>query len=116
RGIGRNDLDQTLVEQLDVGGEPADTATRKTPQQRVFQQSRGILSGDFLGTELAANSEHLGHQFGLRTFPSGIPSFSASSSGVGSWPISLSSWREVRMILEIASTICTGMRMVRAWS
>ena len=24
RGIGRNDLDQTLVEQLDVGGEPAD--------------------------------------------------------------------------------------------
>jgi hypothetical protein len=47
RGIGRNDLDQTLVEQLDVGGEPADTAARKTPQQRVFQQSRGILSGDF---------------------------------------------------------------------
>src|SRR5215469_15218583 len=29
RGIGRNDLDQTLVEQLNVGGEPADTAARK---------------------------------------------------------------------------------------
>jgi protein-L-isoaspartate O-methyltransferase len=40
-------IPQTLVEQLDVGGEPADTAARKTPQQRVFPQSRGILSGDF---------------------------------------------------------------------
>src|SRR5258708_29330497 len=69
RGICCNDLDQTLVEQLDVGGEPADTAARKTPQQRVFQQSRGILSGDFLGTELAANSEHLGQQFGCRRRP-----------------------------------------------
>jgi hypothetical protein len=45
------------------------SAARKTPQQRVFQQSRGILSGDFLGTELAANSEHLGHQFGCRRRP-----------------------------------------------
>jgi hypothetical protein len=65
RGIGRNDLDQTPIEQLNVGGEPADTSARKTLQHRVFQQSRGILSGDFLGTELAANSEHLGQQFGM---------------------------------------------------
>jgi hypothetical protein len=69
RGIGCNDLDQTPVEQLDVDGEPPDTAPRKTLQHRVFQQSRGVLSGDFLGTELAANSEHLGQLFGCRRWP-----------------------------------------------
>ena len=52
----------------------------------------------------------------LRTFSSGMPSFSASSSGVGSRPISFSIWREVRTILLIVSIMCTGMRMVRAWS
>src|SRR5438067_483827 len=52
----------------------------------------------------------------LRTFSSGMPSFSASSSGVGSRPISLSIWREVRTILLMVSIMCTGMRMVRAWS
>ena len=50
----------------------------------------------------------------LRTFSSGIASFSASSSGVGSRPISCSIWREVRTILLIVSIICTGMRIVRA--
>src|SRR5262249_1326141 len=59
RGIGCNDLDQTLVQQLDVAGEPPDTAPRKTLQHRVFQQSGGILSGDFLSAELTANNEHL---------------------------------------------------------
>ena len=48
-GIGRNDLDQALVEQVDVGGEPSDAAARKTLQHRIFQQSGGILGGDFLG-------------------------------------------------------------------
>src|SRR6516162_3291103 len=52
----------------------------------------------------------------LRTFSSGMRSFSASSSGVGSRPISLSIWREVRTILLMVSIMCTGMRMVRAWS
>jgi hypothetical protein len=52
----------------------------------------------------------------LRTFSSGMESFSASSSGVGSRPISCSIWREVRTILLIVSIMCTGMRMVRAWS
>jgi hypothetical protein len=52
----------------------------------------------------------------LRTFSSGMASFSASSSGVGSRPISCSIWREVRTILLIVSIMCTGMRMVRAWS
>src|SRR5487761_2692137 len=52
----------------------------------------------------------------LRTFSSGIASFSASSSGVGSRPISCSIWREVRTSLLIVSIMCTGMRIVRAWS
>jgi hypothetical protein len=50
----------------------------------------------------------------LRTFSSGMPSFSASSSGVGSRPISLSIWRLVRTILLMVSIMCTGMRIVRA--
>ena len=52
----------------------------------------------------------------LRSFYSGLASFSASSSGVGSRPISCYLWSEVRTILLIVSIICTGMRMVRAWS
>ena len=52
----------------------------------------------------------------LRTFSIGMASFSASSSGVGSRPISCSIWRLVRTILLIVSIMCTGMRMVRAWS
>src|SRR5487761_1863138 len=52
----------------------------------------------------------------LRTFSSGMPSFSASSSGAGSRPISCSIWRDVRTSLLIVSIMCTGMRMVRAWS
>ena len=52
----------------------------------------------------------------LRTFSSGMASFSESSSGVGSRPISCSIWREVRTILLMVSIMCTGMRMVRAWS
>ena len=49
----------------------------------------------------------------LRTFSSGMWSFSASSSGVGSRPISLSIWQLVRTILLITSIMCTGTRMVR---
>jgi hypothetical protein len=52
----------------------------------------------------------------FRTFSSGMPSFSASSSGCGSRPISCSIWREVRTSLLIVSIMWTGMRMVRAWS
>jgi hypothetical protein len=62
-------LDQTLVEQLDVGGEPCDTAPRKTLQHQVFQQSGGILSGGFLSAELAANSEHLDELLRCRRRP-----------------------------------------------
>ena len=49
----------------------------------------------------------------LRTFSSGMWSFLASSSGVGSRPISPSICRLVRTILLMASIICTGTRMVR---
>ena len=49
----------------------------------------------------------------LRTFSSGMPSFLAISSGVGSRPISLSICRRVRTILLMVSIMCTGTRMVR---
>jgi hypothetical protein len=63
RAVGRNDLDHALVEQVDVGSEPPDAAPRKTLQHRIFQQSGGILGGDFLRAELAADGEHLGQPF-----------------------------------------------------
>ena len=69
RGIGSDDLDQVLIEHVDVGGEPSDATARKTLQHRIFQQSRGILGGNFLGAELAANGEHLGQPFGCRRLP-----------------------------------------------
>src|SRR6266700_446025 len=49
----------------------------------------------------------------FRTFSAGMRSFSASSSGVGSRPISLSIFRDVRMTLLTTSIMCTGMRMAR---
>ncbi len=52
----------------------------------------------------------------LRTLSSGISMRPASSSGVGSRPISCSICREMRFSLLIVSIMCTGMRMVRAWS
>src|SRR6476660_4807112 len=48
---------------------------------------------------------------------SGVMSISlASSSGVGSRPRSCKSSRWMRPSLLMTSTMCTGMRMVRAWS
>src|SRR5262249_62416179 len=64
--IGCNDLDQALVKHLDVGGEPSDAAARKTLQHRIFEQSCGVLRGDFLCAELAADGEHFGEPFGCR--------------------------------------------------
>ncbi|SSH40017.1 Uncharacterised protein [Acinetobacter baumannii] len=52
----------------------------------------------------------------LRILSSGMSMRSPSSSGVGSRPISWSIWREMRLSLLIVSIMCTGMRMVRAWS
>ena len=51
-----------------------------------------------------------------RTFSGVMPISAAISSGVGSRPMSCRSWRCTRMSLLMFSTMCTGMRMVRAWS
>ena len=52
----------------------------------------------------------------LRTFDTGSCSRLASSSLVGSRPSSCTICRDVRISLLIVSIMCTGMRMVRAWS
>ncbi|CSA76072.1 Uncharacterised protein [Vibrio cholerae] len=52
----------------------------------------------------------------LRILSSGICMRSANSSGSGSRPISCSIWREIRFSLLIVSIMCTGIRIVRAWS
>ncbi len=51
-----------------------------------------------------------------RTFSTGMSTAFASSSSLGSRPSSCMSWREVRMTLLMVSTMCTGIRIVRAWS
>src|SRR5262245_52623263 len=63
RRIGHNDLDQALIEHVDIGCEASDAATRKPLQHGIFEQSGGILGGDFLGAELAANGKHLDEPF-----------------------------------------------------
>ena len=50
------------------------------------------------------------------TFSGVMSSSRESSSGVGSRPRSCSIWRWTRASLLMTSTMCTGMRMVRAWS
>jgi hypothetical protein len=50
----------------------------------------------------------------LRTFSSGMTRRTASSSGVGSRPISCSIWRLVRTSLLATSIMWTGVRIVRA--
>ena len=50
------------------------------------------------------------------TFSGVMSSSLASSSGVGSRPRSWSICRCTRASLLMTSTMCTGMRMVRAWS
>src|SRR6202035_2582806 len=50
----------------------------------------------------------------LRTLSSGISMRTASSSGVGSRPISWSIWRALLFCFVIGSIICTVMRMVAA--
>ena len=52
----------------------------------------------------------------LRTLGTGNCKRLASSSLVGSRPSSCTICREVRINLLIVSIMCTGMRMVRAWS
>ncbi len=51
-----------------------------------------------------------------RTLSAGIPICRPISSGVGSRPRSCRSCRWIRTSLLIVSTMCTGIRIVRAWS
>src|SRR4051812_46629650 len=51
-----------------------------------------------------------------RTFSTGMPVDSASSSGVGSRPYSWSRERLMRVSFWRLSYMCTGTRMVRPWS
>ena len=52
----------------------------------------------------------------LRTLEAGRSMRSPISSAVGSRPSSCTSERLVRVSLLIVSIMCTGMRIVRAWS
>ena len=52
----------------------------------------------------------------LRTFETGMSIRLAISSAFGSRPSSWTSDRDVRVSLLIVSIMCTGMRIVRAWS
>ena len=52
----------------------------------------------------------------LRTLYKGIPRSSDNSSAVGSRPSSCTFAREIRESLFIVSIMCTGIRIVRAWS
>jgi hypothetical protein len=63
RGIGLHDRGQVAVEHVDVGRKPCDATPRKPLQHRIFQQSGGILNGNFLSVELTANRQHLGQPF-----------------------------------------------------
>jgi hypothetical protein len=66
RCIGSHNLGQMAVEHVDIGCEPSDATARKPLQHCIFQQSGGILGGDFLGTELTAHGEHLSQPFDRR--------------------------------------------------
>ena len=70
------------------------------------------------GNKLAARPGHEGPLLVSLPYPTGLlnaVSF-ASSSGVGSRPNCCSICRLMRFNLLIVSIMCTGMRMVRAWS
>src|SRR5215471_20232855 len=107
----------------------SDASTRVVVSRRFDWMAASIGSTAFLSSMKSPRCESSSSPIGvsseigslailstLRTFSSGMPSFSASSSGVGSRPISCSICRLVRTILLIVSIMCTGMRMVRAWS
>jgi hypothetical protein len=49
-----------------------------------------------------------------RTLSSLMSISRATSSGSGSLPYCYSSWRDTRISLLMVSTMCTGIRMVRA--
>src|SRR6266508_2625402 len=87
-------------------GTTASESSMKSPRWESSSSPIGVsrLTGSWLTLRIS------------RTF-SGENSISRPiSSGVGSRPRSCRSWRWMRISLLIVSTMCTGMRMVRAWS
>jgi hypothetical protein len=69
RGIGSHDLDQVCVKHIDISCEPADTTTTKPHQHCVFQHRGGVLGGNLLIAELAANSRHLSKSLNRQRVP-----------------------------------------------
>ena len=84
----------------------ASSSSMKSPSWESSSSPMGVsrLTGSWLILRIS------------RTFCGVMPISAAISSGVGSRPMSCSSWRCTRMSLLMVSTMCTGMRMVRAWS
>jgi len=76
-----------------------------TGSRRVDGLDRVLVLDEVAKTPISSSADRVSMESGslaslrtFRTFSTGMPSFSASSSGVGSRPISLSILRDVRMI------------------
>ena len=85
-------------------GEPADLSSRKSPSSE--SSPIGVSSESGLREDSRMS----------RTFFAGTPVRCASSSGVGSRPISLTRLRFTREMRFSVSTMWTGIRIVREWS
>ena len=99
-------LAQRLSPMIDSTGETTCLSSMKSP--------RWLSSSSPIGVSSEMGSWAIFRT--LRTLSTGTSILVAISSGVGSRPSSWTSWREVRMSLLMVSIMCTGMRMVRAWS
>ena len=89
-----------------MAGAIADGSSTKSPRELSSSSPTGV-SSDTGSSEMRWMS---------RTRSGVSSTFAATSSTVGSRPSSWSIWRCTRSTLFIVSTMCTGMRMVRAWS
>ena len=90
----------------DCAGESAEVSSMKSPKLESSSSPMGRSSE--MGSRLAFITAF--------TLSTGICSLRATSSAVGSRPYSCTSRREARITLLMASIMCTGTRMVRAWS
>jgi hypothetical protein len=57
------------VQHIDISCEPADTTTRKLQQHCFFQHRGGVLGGNLVIAELAANSQHLSKSLNRQRVP-----------------------------------------------
>src|SRR3989442_9369006 len=90
---------------------------------RVRRRHHGLVFDEVARCESSSSPIGVSSEMGscaifkiLRTLATGMSMRLAISSDVGSRPSSCTSWRLVRISLLIVSIMCTGMRMVRAWS